>query len=67
MIMIKPQIYFGKGRKKKSNFNTSHEFIEDAVQNYLQNGGKITYLSPENAEIDNIPGRDAVDDFLIGK
>lgn len=32
---------FGRGRKKKTDFNPNHDFVSSAVEDFIKNGGKI--------------------------
>ncbi len=62
----------GKGRKKKSkSFDPNRDFVDQAVKDYIGNGGKITRI--EDLSDDDfekfIAHRDSVppaDEFLLG-
>lgn len=58
-------------RRKKSNFNPSHEQVQVAMGEYFKNGGKLTKIeSLKSSYLDFMAGKSAVgtaDDFLLGQ
>ncbi len=61
----------GRGRRrKKTDFNPSHEFVNSAVQEYLQNGGHINKVDITNINYHGLLSIkehvSPADDFLLG-
>ncbi len=59
-----------RGRKTRNQVKISREFIDNAVEEYLKNGGKITELKPVERSLSEImAGRDTVEnvDEILGK
>lgn len=59
-----------RGRRTRKQVKISREFIDNAVEEYLKNGGKITELKPVERSLSEImAGRDSVEnvDEILGK
>ncbi len=59
-----------RGRRTRKQVKISREFIDNAVEEYLKNGGKITELKPVERSLSEImAGKDTVEnvDEILGK
>ncbi len=57
-------------RKKSKRFNPNREYLDEAVKEYFEEGGKITRIVDISEEYENIIGHlevnsPLVDDFLL--
>ena len=61
----------GSSRKGAKSFNPNSQFIQDAIQEYLKNGGKINQLQPDDSSLKKTwmatDISSDVDEFLIGQ
>lgn len=66
--MEKIRIQGRRGRRRSVSFNPNSEFIAKSVDEYLQQGGKITRIEKINGNFENFVAMTdstaSVDDFL---
>jgi hypothetical protein len=69
--MDKSKVFRRRGRRRSMTFNPSHKFIEDSVDAYLKDGGKITKIERVNGNYQNFvslpDSHVSVDDFLFDR
>ncbi len=69
--MEKTKVFKRHGRRRAVSFNPSHQYVEESVQEYLKEGGKITRIERVNGNYENFVGmpdnQSSADDFLFDR
>jgi len=69
--MEKIKIQRRRGRRKSVSFNPNHQYVEQSVDDYIKNGGRITRIERVNGSFQSFDAapevNGSVDEFLMDR